>query len=192
MSKVTLDISMSVDGFATATGVRPDEPMGDGGQQLHQWAFGEDELGNEILADSDRRVGGTIAGRRTYDLSVAWWGPDGPGGAARTPTFIVSHSTPVDVPANSIYVFVASPQEAVERASEVAGDSDVDVFSPSIGQQLLRAGLVQEIRLHIAPVIFGAGTRLFDKLHDGHIQLHLIDVQRGSTATHFRYAVSPR
>jgi hypothetical protein len=71
------EISMSLDGYVTAAGARPEEPMGDGGQQLHEWAFGADERGREVLAESARNVGASIAGRRTYDLSVPWWGPDG-------------------------------------------------------------------------------------------------------------------
>jgi hypothetical protein len=106
MTIVIFDISMSLDGYVTAAGIRPEEPMGDGGQQLHEWAFGDDERGREVLTDSARNVGASIAGRRTYDLSVPWWGPDGPGGAARTPTFIVSHGTPGQVPEKSVYTFV--------------------------------------------------------------------------------------
>jgi len=71
------DISMSLDGYVAAAGVRPEEPMGDGGQQLHEWAFGTDERGRDFLAESASTVGATIASRRTYDLSVPWWGPDG-------------------------------------------------------------------------------------------------------------------
>jgi dihydrofolate reductase len=123
--------------------------MGDGGQQLHEWAFGADERGREVLADSARTVGASIAGRRTYDLSVPWWGPDGPGGEARTPTFIVSHGTPGHVPEKSVYAFAGSPIEALELAAAAAGDQDVDVFSASIGRQLLRAGRIDEI--HCAP-----------------------------------------
>src|SRR5215471_16846589 len=128
MGKVRFEISMSLDGYVTASGVRPEEPMGDGGQQLHEWAFGADEVGREQEAESQSSVGASIAGRRTYDLSVPWWGADGPGGSLRTPTFIVSHSTPEDVPQGGVYTFVGSPQEALERAREVAGDKDVDVF----------------------------------------------------------------
>jgi hypothetical protein len=75
MSTLTLDISISLDGYATAAGVRDDEPMGVGGQRLHAWACGDDPEGNAILAESNGRVGGTIAGRRTYERSVAFWGP---------------------------------------------------------------------------------------------------------------------
>lgn len=189
MTKLTFDISMSLDGYATASDVRAEEPMGDGGQQLHEWAHGQDPRGNEILAESNARVGATIAGRRTYDLSIPWWRADGPGGAARTPTFIVSHGEPDDVPEGGVYTFVGDPLQALSQARSVAGDRDVDVFSPSIGDQLLRARQVDEIRLHVAPVILGGGTRLFDDLADEHIQLELIDVDHGPKATHLHYTV---
>jgi hypothetical protein len=78
MTRVIFDISMSLDGFVTASNVRTEEPMGDGGQRLHEWAFGQDERNRELLADAVNFVGAVIAGRRTYDLSVQWWGADGP------------------------------------------------------------------------------------------------------------------
>jgi hypothetical protein len=74
MTKVIFDISVSLDGFVTASNVRPEEPMGDGGQRLREWAFGEDERNRELLAEAVNFVGAVIAGRRTYDLSVPWWG----------------------------------------------------------------------------------------------------------------------
>ena len=74
MTNVIFDISMSLDGFVTAANVRPEEPLGDGGQRLHEWAFGEDERNRELLAEAVNFVGAVIAGRRTYDLSVTSWG----------------------------------------------------------------------------------------------------------------------
>ncbi len=189
MSKVRFEISMSLDGYVTASGVRAEEPMGDGGQLLHEWAFGADERGRELLAESQSSVGASIAGRRTYDLSVPWWGPDGPGGEARTPTFVVSHGKPEEVPEGGVYTFVESPEEALELAKAAAGDKDMDVFSANIGQQLLRAGRVDEIHVHLVPVLFGAGTRLFENLGDDHIRLEITQVVEGSNATHLRYAV---
>jgi dihydrofolate reductase len=115
-------------------------------------------------------------------------GADGPGGTARTPTFIVSHSQPEDVPEGGVYTFVTSPEEAVELAKAAAGEKDVDVFSPNVGQQLLRAGLVDEIYLHVVPVLFGAGTRLCEHLDD-HVRLEATGVIEGSKATHLRYQV---
>jgi hypothetical protein len=82
MSKVIFDISMSLDGFMTAANIRPEEPMGDGGQRLHEWAFGgAGDRSGELIAEAVRATGAVIAGRRTYDISVPWWGagwPDGP------------------------------------------------------------------------------------------------------------------
>src|SRR5262245_48149364 len=153
--------------------------MGDGGQRLHEWAFGDDERGRDVLADSVRNVGASIAGRRTYGRSVPWWGPDGAGGAARTPTFIVSHGTPAKVPEGGVYTFVRSPIEALELAQAAAGGKDVDVFSASIGRQLLRAGRIDEIRVHLVPVLFGAGTRLVEDLGNNHVQLAIIGVSEG-------------
>ena len=74
MTKVIFDISMSLDGFVTASNVRPEEPLGDGGRRLHEWAFGEDERNRELLEEAVNFVGAILAGRRTYDLSVAAWG----------------------------------------------------------------------------------------------------------------------
>jgi dihydrofolate reductase len=188
MPKVIFDMSMSLDGYATASGVRPEEPLGDGGQQLHQWALGTDDPRSaKVLAESS--VGATIAGRRTYDLSVPWWGPDGPSGSARVPLFVVSHSQPEQVPDGGVYTFVDSPEEALEQASAAAGEKDVDIMGADIGQQLLRAGRVDELHVHLVPVLFGAGTRLFENLGDDHIQLEITRVVEGSTATHLRYRV---
>jgi dihydrofolate reductase len=130
MSVVRLEISMSLDGYVTASGVRPDEPMGDGGLRLHEWAFGDDERGRAVLAESQGGAGASIAGRRIYDLSIPWWGPDGLGGPVRTPTFIVSHRPSDGVPEGGVYTFAASPEDAVAQARAVAGDKDVDIFSP--------------------------------------------------------------
>ncbi|MBA2715320.1 MAG: dihydrofolate reductase family protein [Rubrobacteraceae bacterium] len=189
MSKVIFDISMSLDGFVTASGVRPEEPMGDGGQRLHEWAQGDDEKGRDVLAENQRTVGASIAGRRTYDLSIPWWGADGPEGSVRTPTFIVSHGEPEGVPEGSVYTFVTSPEEAVERAIETAGDKDVDVFSANIGQQLLRAGRVDEIRVHLVPVLLGAGARLFENVGGEHIRLETTEVIETPAATHMRFRI---
>ncbi len=173
MSTVRFEISMSLDGYVTASGVRPEEPMGDGGQVLHEWAFGDNERGRDVHADSQDTVGASIAGRRTYDLSIPWWGANGPGSEARTPTIIVSHSEPENVPEGGVYTFVGSP---------------VDVFSASIGGQLLRAGFVDEVRVHLVPVLLGSGTRLLDDA-GGHIRLQITRIVEESKATHLRYRV---
>ncbi len=189
MSIIRFEISTSLDGYVTASGVRPDEPMGDGGQVLHEWAFGDADAGREVHAESQDTVGASIAGRRTYDLSIPWWGANGPGFDARTPTVIVSHREPDNVPDGGVYTFVHSPEEAVAAAIALAGDKkDVDVFSAGIGGQLLSAGLVDEVRIHLVPVLLGAGTRLLDAA-DGHIRLEPTSVVQEPKATHLRYTV---
>src|SRR6266700_8146622 len=188
MSTLRFEISMSLDGYVTAARPRPDAPMGDGGQVLHEWAFGDDEHGRDLHDDSQQTVGASIAGRRTYDQAISSWGADGPGFGRRTPTIIVTHSTPGNVPANGVYTFVGSPAEAAATATAIAGDKDIDVFSASIGGQLLRAGLVDEIRIHLVPVLLGAGTRLLDDT-GGHITLQPTSIVQESRATHIRYRV---
>jgi dihydrofolate reductase len=106
MTNVILDMSMSLDGFVTASNVRPEEPLGDGGQRLHEWAFGEDKRNRELLAEAVNFVGAVIAGRRTYDLFIPWWGADGPAGPARVPVFVVTHAEPEEVPEGGVYTFV--------------------------------------------------------------------------------------
>jgi dihydrofolate reductase len=189
MGTVIYEISTSVDGFTTADDPTMDEPMGAGGQQLFAWTSGDnDEQGHQLLVASGQRTGASIAGRRTYDTSIAWWQADGPGGDLRTPTFIVSHTVPDDIPDGGVYTFVGSPLEAVEAARAVAGDRSVDVFSASIGNQLLQAGAVDEIHLYVAPVLFGSGTPLFESLQR-HVQLEQIGVEQTARATYLRYGV---
>ena len=94
------------------------------------------------------------------------------------------------MPAGGVYTFVRSPREAAEVAIGLAGGKDVDLFSASIGGQLLRAGLVDEARIHLAPVLPGAGTRLLDDDDDdGHSRLQPTRITESSKATHLRYRV---
>jgi dihydrofolate reductase len=191
MTNVIFDISVSLDGFVTAANVRPEEPLGDGGQRLHEWAFGDDERNRELLAEATNFVGAVIAGRRTYDLSVPWWRADGPVGLARVPVFVVSHSEPEQVPEGGVYTFVTDGIEsALEEAKAAAGDKDVAVMGGAeIGQQFIRAGLIDEISIHLVPVLFGSGTRLFEHLGGEHIQLENAGVIETPKATHLRFRV---
>jgi dihydrofolate reductase len=191
MTRVIFDISMSLDGFVTAANVRPEEPMGDGGQRLHEWAFGGDERNRELLAEAVNFVGVVIAGRRTYDLSVTWWGADGPAGPARVPVFVVTHAEPEDAPEGHVYTFVTDGIEsALEQAKDAAGDKDVAVMGGAeIGQQYIRAGLLDEISIHLVPVLFGGGTWLFEHLGGEHIQLETVEVIETPAATHLRLRI---
>jgi dihydrofolate reductase len=191
MAKVIFDISMSLDGFVTASNVRPEEPLGEGGQRLHEWAFGEDERNRELLTEAVDAVGAIIAGRGTYDLSVPWWGADGPTGPAQVPVFVLTHAEPEDAPEGGVYTFVTDGIErALEEAKAAAGDQDVAVMGGAhIGQQYIAAGLVDEISIHLVPVLFGDGTRMFEHLGGEHIQLETAGVIETPEATHLRFRV---
>jgi len=129
MGNVIFDISMSLDGFMTAANQRPAEPLGEGGEQLHQWAFGEDPRDREVLTGGAGRLGAVICGRRTYDDSLPWWGADGPTGPARVPVFVLSHDEPEDAPAGGVYTFVTTGiEDALKHAKAAAGDKDVTVM----------------------------------------------------------------
>jgi dihydrofolate reductase len=183
-------MSMSLDGFITAANVRPEEPMGDGGLQLHDWAMGEDAHNREILTKGVSGLGAVICGRRTYDHSIPWWGADGPTGPARVSLFVVSHDVPADIPENGVYHFMKGPETALEHARAAAGDKDISVMGGAdIAQQYLRAGSLDEIQIHLIPVLFGSGTRLFDHLGDDHIQLEVAEVIDTPLATHLRYRI---
>ena len=192
MSKVTFDISLSLDGFMTAANQRPEEPMGDGGMRLVEWAFGDDERDRAVLADGIASIGAVIAGRRTYDDSVPWWGADGPTGPARVPVFVVSHSVPDETPDGGVYTFVTGGIEsALDQARARAGDKDVTVMGGArTGQQFLAAGLVDEVSLHVVPVLLGAGTRMFENLGDAQITLEPLATIQTPWATHLRLRVA--
>jgi dihydrofolate reductase len=191
VTKVIFDMSMSLDGFVTASNVRPEEPMGDGGQRLHEWAFGDDERNRELLAEAVNSIGTVIAGRRTYDLSVPWWGADGPAGPARVPVFVVTHAEPEEVPEGGVYTFVTDGIEsALEEAKAAAGDKDVAVMGGAeIGQQYIGARLIDEISIHLVPVLLGGGTRMFEHLGGKHIQLETAGVIETPAATHLQFRV---
>jgi len=178
---------MSFDGFMTAANQTPEEPLGPGGLVLVDWAFGGDEQDGRIIPEGVAETGAVIAGRRTYDTSVPWWGANGPTGEARLPVFVVSRGQPTEVPKNGVYSFVDGIEPALAAAKEAAGDKGVTVMGGAdIGQQYLRANLIDEISLHVVPVLFGAGTGMFDAATDVHRPLELLSVVQGEKALHLR------
>lgn len=191
MSKVVFDVSMSLDGFVKAAGATPEEPLGKGGERLHDWALGGDPAGDEILADAVSAAGAFIGGRGTYDDSIRFWGANGPTGSARLPLFIVTHTAPRDVPQGGVYTFVTDGIEsALRQAREVAGDRNIYVMGgPNVATQFIRAGLVDEIGIHLVPVLFGDGARLLEHLGDDHIQLERVSVVDTAQATHLLYRI---
>ena len=190
MSSVIYDISMSLDGFVKASGATAEEPLGKGGERLHEWAMGGDPAGRELLEAAVDAAGAFICGRRTYDTSMPGWDADGPTGDARVPVFVVTHQAPDDSPEGGVYTFVTDGLEsAVRQARETAGDKNIALMGgPDVASQYVRAGLVDRIGIHLVPVLFGRGDRLVDHLGD-HVQLEVESVLDTPTATHLLYRI---
>jgi len=105
MGSVIYDKSISLDGFIAGANVRLEAGLGEDGERLHDWAF-QDPAGMGRIQDEVAKLGAVICGRRTYDMSIPHWGPDGPTASARVPLFVLSHSVPDDVPGGGVYAFV--------------------------------------------------------------------------------------
>ena len=162
MSKVVLDVSMSVDGFTAGPNVRETEPMGDGGERLHEWMAGkgpDGEVDISVRRETDAMVGATVIGRRTFDLGVGpWGGTPWPG----VPSFVVTHRTREDLLGDNGGTFAFDGlQAAARRAKDAAGDKDVLVLGAHVARELLRADLLDEVRIHVVPLLMGEGTPLF-------------------------------
>jgi dihydrofolate reductase len=191
MSTLIYDLSMSLDGYVAGPNRRPGAELGDSGEHLHTWAFDSgDAIGREVLNRSIRETGAIICGRITYDDSLQYWGPDGPTGAARVPVIVVTHTPPSDPPEGNVYTFVTSGiEDALAQArAAAAGKSVALAAGPSVGNQFLRAGLVDELSIHLTPVLFGGGTRLTETL-PRHVELELVEHLVGAKAAHLRYRV---
>jgi dihydrofolate reductase len=189
MGKVTYDISMSLDGFITGANPRPEAGLGDGGERLHEWFFeSADPRSLDIVAGAGN-TGAVITGRTTYDLSIQYWGADGPLGTARVPTIILSHSVPKDLPTNHVYTFVDNVEAAYEKAQQAAGDKAIGVSGANTAQQLIKSGFVDEIFVHVVPVLFGSGVRLFEYPGSEHVSLEPIEVIHTPEVVHMRFRV---
>lgn len=190
MSKVILDVSMSLDGFTAGPNVREAEPMGDGGEQLHAWMAEqgpEGEINAAVRQELDSAVGATIIGRRTFDLGLGpWGGTPWPG----VPSFVVTHRPRQDLLGENggTFAFDDGLQSAVQRAKQAAGPKDVFVLGAEVGRQLLSAGLLDEVWLHLVPLLLGDGTPMF-----AGEQADLIPTGRpfaGKSVTHLRFRVA--
>ena len=192
MGKVIFDISMSLDGFITGANPRPEAGwggLGDGGERLHDWGFNSADPRNHEIMEKYATLGANIFGRTGYDHSILNWGADGPSGAARVPTVIVSHSVPQDVPDGGVYTFVDGVEAAFETAKKLAGDKNILIMGADVPQQFLKRGLIDEVSIHLALVVFGSGTRLFEGLGSEHIPLEIIEVIQTAEAIHLRFRV---
>ncbi|MEP7240659.1 MAG: dihydrofolate reductase family protein [Devosia sp.] len=189
MSKVIYNMSMSLDGFVRASGNTPAQPLGAGGERLHQWFFGGDPANEHLVATMLDSIGAVVSGRTTYDASD--WGADGPTGPLRLPTFVVTHKAPSSAPENGVYTFATGGvAQAIHAARDAANGKDVSVMGgPDVGCQAVAAGVVDEIVVSIVPVLFGDGLPMFASL-PRHIQLERVSLLDTSDATHITYRIA--
>jgi dihydrofolate reductase len=195
MTKVTCDSGVSLDGFSAGPDQSLDDPLGKGAERIHRWMFEEAEA-NTAERDAIVEAGAYIMGRHMFcpdrgewDLDWrGWWGEDPP---YHAPVFVLGHRErePLEMQGGTTFHFVTDGIEAaMERAKEAAGDRTVSIAGgASTVQQYLRAGLIDELRLHIAPVILGSGERLLDGVGD--LKLEQVAVTSSELVTHITYRV---
>ena len=191
MSLIRLDMTVSLDGFVAGPKDGADEPMGVGGFRLFNWLdrrHDPDDNGrvfNEVMAT--RAV---ISGRRTYENAGRWNGDHHDG----VPIFVLTHDVPDDPPPGSVR-YVSDVRECAEAARAAAGDGDVAAMGAGAAQALLGAGELDELELHVVPVLLGRGRRLFENLPAERFELDLVRcltpdaANREQQVTHLRYRV---
>ena len=213
MGNVFADISTSLDGFVAGPNPSLDEPLGEGGEQLHEWVFalkswrephgmsgGATGPDNEIVEETLRHTGATVMGRRIYSggegawnddpKADGWWGDDPP---FHHPVFVLTHHprAPVTKEGGTTFTFVTDGVEsAVEQARSAAAGKDVHVAGGGEAiQQCMKAGLLDEIQIHVAPMLLGGGVRLFENLGAQEIELEPTTATASPAVTHLRYRV---
>ena len=199
MTKVTVGLTVSVDGYIAGPDDGMEHPLGVGGEPLFDWffngdtpsRFGEmfklDKVNAEIFDAGMESVGAVLTGRRTYDITHGWGGGSPVPG---TPLFVLTHRAPDEAPVTTVpHTFVTDGIEsAVRQASAAAGGKDVGLMGSAAVQESLRAGLLDEIHLSVAPMLLGGGVRLFDHL-GGPVRLERIRVVEAPGVTHLGYRV---
>lgn len=214
MALLKLDITMSLDGFVAGPNQSLDNPLGEGGERLHEWVFplaawraphgeegGEVNASNSVVEESRQNIGATVMGRHMFGGGegpwdennpwTGWWGEEPP---YHGPVFILTHHErePVSMAGGTTFTFVTDGIESAhEQAMDAAGGKDVLLAGgAAIAQQFLAAGLVDEMQLHVAPLLLGAGARLLDNLSGSAPALELVRTVVAPDVTHLKYRVS--
>lgn len=216
MGKVRFDLSVSLDGYVAGPNPTLEEPLGVGGEKLHEWtvvtagfqerhggAGGQTGVDSDVAAEVSRSTGATIVGRRMFsggqgpwendpNPNASWWGEEPPFGH---PVFVLTHHArePLTMKGGTTYTFVTTGiHDALAQAQEAAGDKDVAIGGGAdVANQYLRAGLVDEFQLHIVPIFLGGGARLLEGLPNfTTLQIERTQVVASPTGViHARYRV---
>jgi dihydrofolate reductase len=216
MGGLICDISTSLDGFVAGPSPSLEHPLGEGGELLHEWAFaatswreshglegGEKNADSDVIEESLRATGAVVMGRKMFSggegpwesdpRADGWWGDDPP---FHVPVFVLTHharETKVMEGGTSFTFVTDGIEAALEQARAAAGDQNVALAGgASVVQQYLKAGLLDELQIHVAPVLLGDGTSLFDRLGIEPLGLEGTRVIASPSATHLRFRVPAR
>jgi dihydrofolate reductase len=198
-SQVIVDISMSLDGYVSAAGAGPEHGLGVGGEPLHDWVFNHAPLNQKVLDDMYARSGAVIMGRRLFDVidGPKGWNDEVGYGAehdqtdAPPPVFVMTHSAPDTWRLGDRFTFVTDGlRSALDKARAAAGDKDVVIMGGGeTCHAFLAAGLVDLLNIHLAPIVLGAGDRLFPAEESERVQLELVESVSAPSAEHLSYKV---
>jgi dihydrofolate reductase len=213
MSNFRCHISISADGFVAGAQQSEENPLGEGGEQLHDWAVslaawrdshgkegGEVNESTQVMDESLENVGAGVMGRNMFgpvgggdwgdEQWNGWWGDDPP---YHNDVFILTHHPrdPVEMEGGTTFHFVTDGIErALERAREAANGQDVRLWGGAqVIQQYLAAGLLDELELHVVPLLLGDGARLFDNLGAADVRLEQVRAREAPGVTHLKYRV---
>jgi dihydrofolate reductase len=213
MGKVFAEISMSLDGYVAGPYPSLEKPLGEGGDQLHEWAFplksfrephglpgGETGPDDDLVAESLRTTGAVVMGRRMFsggegpwddDVNAeGWWGDEPP---FHIPVFVLTQHArePLAMKGGTTFTFVTDGVEsAIEDARAAAAEKNVSVAGgANVIDQCINAGLVDELQIHLAPVLLSDGARLFDGVGPELPRFELTQVHESPLVTHLRYRV---
>jgi dihydrofolate reductase len=197
MSASVLYMSMSLDGFITGPNVGPGNGLGDGGERLHEWIFAGAETGqggvpgrpagvNGQIIDEFMATGAVVAGRGTFEPADGWGGDHHDG----VPIFVLARHEPgIEIAQWPLVSYVSDVGTAMAQAKQAAGAKNVLVHGARIAQLALAAGVLDELEIHLVPVLLGQGRRLFDNLDPDHIELErtrILEGEDGVTHLHYR------
>src|SRR4051794_27577261 len=179
-------MSVSVDGFIAGPNEAPGNGLGDGGERLHDWYFGERDGVNRQIVEEFMATGAMVAGRGTFEPAGGWGGDHHDG----VPIWVLSRGEPgIDVGQWPLVTYVDDVTTAMTEAKRAAGDKNVLVQGAATAQLALSAGLLDELELHLIPVLFGQGRRLFEGLAANQIELErtrILEAEGGVTHVHYR------
>ncbi|MFF8574840.1 dihydrofolate reductase family protein [Streptomyces sp. NPDC015408] len=199
---VTADFAVTLDGYVAGPNVSRDNPGGDGAERVFDWIHtlaswrerqgltgGDENRDSELVREWFDATGAVVMGRTMYDLGEEFWGDNPP---FRTPVFVLTHRprpTLVKEGGTTFHFVTEGIRGALERAEAAAGDRNVDIAGGAdTVRQYLAAGLVEELQLHVVPVLLGGGLRLFEGLGDaGRRDLEQVGAVETPLATHLRY-----